>query len=66
MPEKHFDASIVSSQCFTLPFAYCRLLHCILFPAIRILFFLPLVMGENRRVIHVYVASTSLKYPQSA
>lgn len=48
MPEKHCDASFNSSYSFTLPFAYCRLLHCILFPAIRILFFLPLVMGENR------------------
>ena len=48
MLEKHCDDSIVSSYSFTLPFAYCRLLHCILFPAIRILFFLPLVMGGNR------------------
>ena len=48
MPEKHCDDSIVSSYSFTLPFAYCRLFHCILFPAIRILFFLPLVISENR------------------
>lgn len=48
MPEKHCDDSFNSSYSFTLPFVYCRLFHCILFPAIRILFFLPLVMGGNR------------------
>lgn len=48
MPEKHCDASFNSLYSFTLPFAYCRLFHCILFPAIRILFFLPIVISGNR------------------
>lgn len=48
MPRKEYDELNETSHSFTLPFAYCRLLHCILFPAIRILFFLPLVMDKNR------------------